>query len=56
MMMKIYVVVDVDNNEIVKAFYGDEEYIEEKVSDFCDQYYDNTGFDCTWRITTLKSI
>ena len=54
--MKIYIVVDVDNNKIVKAFCGDEEYIEEKVSDFCDEYYINTGFDCTWRTTFLKSI
>ena len=54
--MKIYVVVDVDNNEIVKAFYGNEENIEEIVSDFCDDYYENTGFDCTWRTTNLKSV
>lgn len=54
--MKIYVVIDTDNNKIVKAFWGDEEYIEEKVSDFCDEYYINTGFDCTYRTTFLKSI
>lgn len=54
--MKIYIVIDIDNNKIVKAFCGDEEYIEEKVSDFCDEYYIDTGFDCTWRTTFLKSI
>lgn len=54
--MRIYVAVDIDNNEIIKAFYGDDETIEEKVADFCDNYYEKTGFDCTWRTTNLKEV
>ena len=50
--MKIWVVVDVDNNEPIKAFYGVD--AEEKASDFADDYYFSTGNDCVYRKINLE--
>lgn len=44
--MKIWVVVDVDNGRAVNAFHGED--AEEKASDFADEYYFKTGFDCRY--------
>ena len=50
--MEIWVVLDVDNNKVVKAFIG--ENAEFKAGDFGDDYYYSTGNDCVVQRTYLK--
>ena len=52
--MYIFVVIDVDDFHVVKAFRDESEFSEEIAQDFADDYYYETGHDCRVERTYLR--
>ena len=55
--MKIFVVIDADNNHVLKAFHGkDEDETEIIATDWADDYYLSTGIDTRVEGTYLREV